>query len=384
MGNTYTTTDLLIQQEDQLLQLIEELRGSRWLALDTEFLRERTYRPKLCLLQIATPKRVACVDPLSPDLDMSPLMDLIYEPAITKVLHGASQDLEIFYWMRGRVPANVFDTQIAAPLLGHVEQISYADLVRERLGVELEKAHTRDDWTRRPMPEQQLRYAADDVIYLAQIYPELRRKLSTLGRLQWLNDDWTALTRAELYERPADQMWQRIRGVDRLGREARAIAQDLATWRELTARERNLPRTWLLKDRVVLDLAKMAPADGRALQRVPGVGKTTARRYGKRLLQVIEEGRGREPSAGRVRSRRSKLTAAQEASVKLLAEAASLHAAECGIAPALLAPRKALEALVRGEEDCAILRGWRGHLVGRKLKRMLESEAAPHVADGEV
>ena len=168
-----------IDAPEALENFAASVAAQDWIALDTEFLRERTYRPELCLLQIATDNTAVCIDPLALD-NIDPILDVIYNPNITKVLHAASQDLEIFYWLRGSVPVNLFDTQVAAPLLGHQEQIGYGNLVAEMLGINLSKAHSRADWTRRPLPEQQVQYAADDVIYLAQMYPLIRNKRQNL------------------------------------------------------------------------------------------------------------------------------------------------------------------------------------------------------------
>ena len=255
---------------EQLEQFASSIAGEKWLALDTEFLREKTYRPNLCLLQVATPDVVACIDPLALE-SIDPILDVIYQPDIIKVLHAASQDLEIFYWLRGKIPVNLFDTQIAAPLLGYQEQIGYGNLVGEVLNVSLSKSHSRADWTRRPLPEQQVQYAADDVIYLARMYPIMRDKLKQLNRLHWLDSEWQNLTNPDLYEKPADDAWKRLRGADKLKGSRLAVTQQLARWRELTARDRNLPRNWLLKDDVLLDLAKQMPLSTKELGHIRGL-----------------------------------------------------------------------------------------------------------------
>ena len=188
-----------IDTSDDLVDLCLQLQSEEWLAVDTEFLRESTYFPKLCLLQIATPQFVACIDTISIN-EINSLVDLIYNPNITKVMHAARQDMEIFYHMRGTVPQPIFDSQLAAPLLGHPEQIGYAALVEAFLGVHLNKAHTRTDWSHRPLSHAQLQYAADDVRYLAQLYPLLRGKLEQMERLSWLSDDFAALADPSQYD----------------------------------------------------------------------------------------------------------------------------------------------------------------------------------------
>ena len=202
---------LLIDTAEDLENLCHQLQDAAWLAVDTEFLRESTYFPKLCLLQIATPQLTACIDALSiSKIDV--VLDLIYRKNIVKVMHAARQDLEIFYHLRGSLPQPVFDSQLAAPLLGHPEQMGYASLVEAFLGIHLSKAHTRTDWSQRPLSDAQLQYAADDVRYLAQLYPLLYAKLEQLDRLDWLADDFTALTDPVQYERPPEQAWLRVKG----------------------------------------------------------------------------------------------------------------------------------------------------------------------------
>lgn len=178
-----------INTPDQLAKLCEQIKKETWLALDTEFLREKTYYPKFCLLQIATPEWVACVDPIAlPKLDV--LFEAIYNPAIVKVFHSCRQDLEIFFQWTGQLPSPIFDTQVAAPLLGFQDNPGYAMLVSSLLSVNLNKAHTRADWSKRPLTEAELEYAADDVIYLCQIYQIMVQKLTALGRIDWLKNDF--------------------------------------------------------------------------------------------------------------------------------------------------------------------------------------------------
>jgi len=183
----------LVESAAALDDVCRQLATQDWFALDTEFLREKTYRPQLALIQVADASGlVACIDPLAVE-DLAPFTELLHNDRITKVLHAAGQDLEIFYWLTGKVPSNLFDTQIAAPLLGYQEQLGYANLIREMLKIELPKSHSRADWMRRPLPPKQLQYAADDVIYLARIYPLMVAKLTELGRLDWLSQEWLDL-----------------------------------------------------------------------------------------------------------------------------------------------------------------------------------------------
>jgi len=372
-----------IDTQDALQAYAASIASKSWLALDTEFLRERTYRPELCLLQISNGTTAVCIDPLALD-NIDAILDVIYKPEIIKVLHAASQDLEIFYWLRGEVPVNLFDTQVAAPLLGHQEQIGYGNLVAEVLGVNLSKSHSRADWTRRPLPEQQIQYAADDVIYLAKMYPMMRDKLTELDRLQWLDPEWQAMTNSELYEKPADTIWKRLRGIDKLKGGRLAVAQQLAKWREITARERNLPRNWLLKDDVLLDLAKQMPSSVKELKHIRGLGDGTIKSHGEALANCIRESKKATPELLEPSKRKVKLTTEQDATLDLLTAVAKVHSVKHGINASILAPRKSLEDLIKGKTDTAVNQGWRGQLIGTALKSVLAGENTLQVENGVV
>ncbi len=372
-----------IDTADALNSLTKTLSSEPWIALDTEFLREKTYRPELCLLQLAAGDTVACVDPLALD-NIDPLLDLLYRPDITKVLHAAGQDLEIFYWLRGSVPENLFDTQIAAPLLGYQEQIGYANLVKEVLNIDLSKSHSRADWTRRPLPQQQLDYAVDDVIYLAQMYPKMVNQLESLDRLTWLNQEWIDLTNPHLYEKPANEVWKKLRQIDKLKGSRLATAQALAEWRELTARDRNLPRNWLLKDDVLIDLAKQMPSDEAELKHIRGLSDGLRRRHGESLVKMIQKARGTEPQNLIIPARKNKLTPLQDAALDVLSAVAKSHAIQLQINPAVLAPRKSLEDLIKGQRETLIMQGWRAELIGQNICAVLDGQRQLGFIGGEL
>ena len=374
---------LFIDTPEKLQSFANEIASQDWLALDTEFLRERTYRPELCLLQIATPEVVACIDPLALE-SIDPVLDVIYKPDIIKILHAASQDLEIFYWLRREVPTNLFDTQIAAPLLGYQEQIGYGNLVGEVLGVSLSKSHSRADWTRRPLPKQQVQYAADDVIYLARMYPIMRDKLKQLDRLQWLDGEWQNLTNPDLYEKPADEVWKRLRGIDKLKGGRLSVAQHLAQWRELTARERNLPRNWLLKDDVLTDLSKQMPLTTGELKHIRGLSDGMVKSHGNSIVKTINQGKDKPPIPPDDSKRKVKLSPDQDAALDLLTAVAKIHARGLEINPTILAPRKSIEDLIKGNNDTAVMRGWRGQLIGPALQAVLAGESGLKINNGKV
>ena len=375
---------LLIDTARSLVEFCSRLQDVTWLAVDTEFLRESTYYPKLCLMQIATPQEVvACIDTIAIG-DISPLVDFLYDPKITKVMHAARQDLEIFHHLRETPPRPVFDSQLAAPLLGHPEQMGYAALVEALLGVHLSKAHTRTDWSHRPLSEAQLRYAADDVRYLAQLYPLLRDKLEQLGRLDWLADDFEALSDPGQYERPPEQAWLRIKGAQHLHGHRLAVLQALAAWRERTARSEDRPRNWLLRDDNLIDLAKIQPGDKTGLSRIRGVNAQILQKHGEVLLKLIEESKGVEPAPLPAKHVHIRPGAGQEAVVELLLTVASLLGEQNLINPSLITNRKELERMIQGDHKVNVLQGWRRKLAGEALLATLRGEYGLRVIDGKV
>jgi len=375
--------EIFVDTPEALAALCDSLRGCEALALDTEFLREKTYYTQLCLLQIASDELIACVDPLALE-NIDPLLDIFYDPQVTLVMHSARQDLEIFFDLRGSPPAPVFDTQIAATLLGYGDQIGYANLVREFTGVELEKGHTRTDWSRRPLGEGQLRYAADDVRYLLDIYREQCRRLREKGREDWVQADFDALVDVATYAPPAEDLWKRVRGNQQLKGRQLAIAQALAEWREEQARRVNRPRRWVLKDDVIVDIARRAPKDLAALDQIRGLEGRTLERHGEKLLSLVEQACQLPGEAWPQRPKATRLTPQQDAVVDLMMAIVRTRGAEHDVSTALLGNRKALEALVAGAEDSPLLQGWRALLVGRDLQALLAGERSLRVAEGQL
>ncbi len=280
------TEFIYIDNAGALAEWCAEQKGIHWFAVDTEFEREKTYYPEWCLLQLATEKVTAIIDPLS-ITDMTPVFDLLYDPAITKVFHAARQDLEIFFNIKRAVPQPVFDTQIAAVLLGYDKGIGYANLVEKVLGITLEKAHTRTQWKTRPLSANQLRYAADDVIYLARVYQKFAQELISSGRLPELEPEFTALGNPELYEPDPQTLWMKIRESVRMSGTKLAVLKQLAAWREITARAANRPRKWILSDQALIDMAYKLPANNEELSRIKDMPEGVVKRQGETLLKLI-------------------------------------------------------------------------------------------------
>ncbi|HYQ70846.1 MAG TPA: ribonuclease D [Gammaproteobacteria bacterium] len=372
-----------IDSAPELVRFCTRLAATDWFALDTEFLREKTYFPKLCLLQIATPESVACIDPLALD-SLDPILDLIYDAGITKVMHSARQDMEIFYHLRGTAPGPVFDTQVAGLLLGYPDQIGYGNLVREVLGVDLEKLHTRADWSVRPLTQDQVAYAADDVIYLVDVYQKLHARLTERGRLEWLDEDFARLSSDALYSNPPDEAWLRVKGGNRLKGAALAVLQALAAWRESQAQQRDRPRGWILRDDALIEIARHRPASIEELGRIRGLQEAFLRHNGEQMLALVARAAKQSPAPFPDNGPRLQLTPEQDALVDVMSAVVRISGNEHALNPTVLATRKQLERLVTGDADVDVMHGWRRKLVGERLQKLLRGELSLSVRDGKL
>jgi len=365
---------LYIDTPEALDNLCKQLRQRPYVAIDTEFLRERTYRPELCLVQVKHEELLACIDTLAIS-DLAALSGLLLDTSVVKVFHAASQDLEIFYLLNKKVPTPLFDTQIAAPLLGYNEQIGYGNLVNEHLGIELAKTHTRADWTRRPLPQKQIDYALEDVIYLEALYVDFHKQLVELGRLTWLTPEFAEWENPEKYEQPASERWKKIRNIQRYKGPALSIIQQLARWREIKAREINQPRNWLLKDDVLLNIAQQQPDSEQELSHIRSLERKTRDRFGDEILSVVAEARTQAPEPLPPFTKKQKLNALNIGRLHLLNAWVHHRAEELNIAANLLVPQKVLEKFVTGDGRRA-LHGWRDPLIGEDLAQLLSGEAS--------
>ncbi len=373
-----------IETPEQLLDLCDRIRGDRWLALDTEFMREKTYYPMFCLLQLCNGEIAASIDPLALE-NLDPLLEIIYDPAILKVWHSARQDLEIFHHLWKKPPSPLFDTQLAATLLGLGDQVGYGNLIGSVLGHNLDKGHTRTDWSFRPLEESQLRYALDDVIYLGELYLNLDRRLRELQRDQWLEEDFAALTDPSTYINVPEEAWQRIKGRQKLKGVQLAVLQSLAAWRETRAMQANRPRRWILKDEIMVELARRQPRKTDGLERIRGLEAGTLKRHGNELLELIGAAarlpKSQWPGEENLPPR---LSPNQDAQVDLLMCSLRLLAEKHQITPTAICNRKELEALVDGGRDLDLLHGWRQALAGETLLQVLEGKHAPSMENGHL
>ena len=370
MTHTHADTHL-IETPSQLEQLCGQLANAPWLALDTEFHRERTYHPRLCLIQVATPELSACIDAIRlPQLD--PFLALLYRPDVTKVFHSASQDLEVLYRLRAEPLAPLFDTQIAATLLGHRDQIGYGALVEAMLGLRLPKGHTRTDWRRRPLSRAQLDYAADDVIHLARLYPLLRAQLQDRERLGWLEEDFRHLAEVARYQPHPHTAWQRIKNGASLGGRQRAALRALAAWRENTACRLDLPRGWLMRDDLLLEIARQLPDSPAALERLAAGHRSAVHKHRDALLELLDAARSGETDDGEPAPPR-RLEPEEKARVEQLLERLEARCRAAELDPQAVAGRRELGRLIQGERQLRLLRGWRRRFIGASLLNAVES-----------
>lgn len=357
--------ELFVDSQEKLSNLCALIETSDVIAIDTEFLREKTYYAQLCLIQIATDEVIACVDPLNiPDLD--PFLDLLYQPSRVKVLHSARQDLEIFFDLKGDLPRPIFDTQVAATLLGYGDQLGYANLVKAMLSKSIDKEHARTDWSKRPLDEAQIYYAMNDVRYLIPIYRQQKKRLAEKGREQWLKADFDALTDKGLYSPEPGQLWKRVKGTRMLRRGQLAVLQQLSMWREQRAKEWNRPRKWVLPDDVLVDISRRCPDSVEALEKIRG-WSNYIKKSANEILKLIDTAKSLPESQWPVADRAKPLTVQQEALVDLLMSVIRIRALENDVTPAVLLTRKELENLVLGERNLAVLSGWRQELIGKEL-----------------
>jgi ribonuclease D len=353
--------DLLVDTPDALQSLCERLMGSSWLTVDTEFMREKTYYSRLCLVQVASEKEVACIDPLSID-DLSIFFELLHNRKILKVFHSATQDMEILMQESGQLPGPIFDTQVAAALLGQGDQIGYAALVKELLDIELDKSQTRTNWARRPLSTAQLKYAADDVRFLREVFLQQKSRLEEEGRLDWLREDCEKLEQEQKYQLLPEALLKRVKGQYRLPQAQRAIVQELAILREALAQKKNLPRKWILPDQAVLDIAQSDPNSIEDIQHISTLSQGQFKSYGEDILRQVVGARKR--SSQTIPPYEGRLPPEQVRRVSDIQQKLRVYATNNDIHSGLLASRREIEQWVRAGEEVPLLSGWRYKLVG--------------------
>jgi len=361
----------LIETSEALADVSKRWAAAPVLGLDTEFVRTNTFFHKLGLIQISDGRTSWLIDPLAAR-DLSPLAGVFRSPGV-KVLHSASEDIEVFHRFLAALPEPLFDTQIAGAFAGAGAFLSYQKLVAAYLGVELAKEETRTDWLARPLSAAQLAYAAEDVAFLVPLYERLTRDLESLGRLSWAAEDSAALLDTSRFEEEAETAYLRVKGAGRLDRRQLAVLRLLAAWREREARRRDLPRSFVLKEDLLLALATRRPQEPRDFQRLPSLDARQAARDGATWLQLIEQAASLPEAELPPRIAGKPFSPAVRTLENRLREKVRKKAAALGVPPEILAPRRTLDALLRltvGKADPRLpqeLEGWRREVIGEDL-----------------
>ncbi len=377
----------LITDSKRLAELCARLAQSPFVAVDTEFMRENTYYPDLCLVQLADAHEAAAIDPKAEGLDLTPMLELLCENEdVLKVFHAGGQDIEIFFNLTGKTPHPMFDTQIAAMALGQGEQVGYSNLVDLWMGIQLDKGARFTDWSRRPLDKRQIDYAIADVTHLSVIFPMMLEKLKVTGRGAWLNDEMERISDAANYRNDPENAWTRIkvqsRKPDVLGR-----LQAMAAWREKEAQRKNIPRGRIMKDETLADIASHPPKSQADLPKVRGLSPAWRDNdIGARLIGVIEAS---QPMARDDLPDRSRSSPSGGKDAGLVADLLKLllkiRSREINVAPRLIVRSEELERLAAGErEDLEVLTGWRFDQFGRDALDLVEGRLAFAVVNGKL
>jgi ribonuclease D len=374
----------IVNTTPDLKALIIELTGAPYLALDTEFMRDQTYWPKLCLIQVASSGVEAIIDPLADDIELAPFYELLKSPAVVKVLHAARQDIEIFHHQGGMIPDPLFDSQIAAMVCGFGDAASYETLCRKIAHVEIDKSSRFTDWSRRPLSQKQLDYAVGDVTHLRTIYEFLKRRLDETGRADWVQEEIAALQDPALYALHPEIAWKRLKPRT-ANKRFLAMLATLAAWREREAQERDIPRGRVLKDEALSEIAAHPPESVEALERIRAVPKGFANsRFGRGLMDAIAEGKHAKPPEPIEHDRPRRRREPSPGAIDLLKTLLRLRAEAAGVAPRLIANADDIERLAANEDEgVPALRGWRAQVFGNDAVALRRGELAIALEGGE-
>ena len=356
-----------ITDSNELAQFCEQQRGADFITVDTEFIRDHTYWPKLCLLQVAGPDDARIIDPLAPPIDMSPLFDLLGDAGVLKVFHAARQDLEIFFHLTGNVPTPIFDTQVAAMVCGFGDQASYEKLAAQLAGTQINKASRFTDWSRRPLTTSQLEYALADVTHLRRVHERLTQRLEKSGRARWLDEEMAGLTNPAIYRADPEDAWQRVKSRSGNARYL-AVLKELAAWREREAQTRNVPRGRILRDEVLVSIAGHEPKAVTDLDNMRGLPKRFSEdSRGVEILAAVSRGLAipddKLPRAPQRKNLPSGIGPLTDMLKVILKRACESH----DVAPKLVASSSDLERIAASDDtNIPALHGWRREIFGEQ------------------
>lgn len=376
----------LITDTKTLEEAVSALKKSDFITVDTEFMRESTFWPELCLIQIASPDTSFIIDPLSPNIDLDAFFSLMIDEKIVKVFHAARQDVEIIHKLSGKIPTPLFDTQVAGSVCGFGESVSYEQIVHRITGAHIDKTSRFTDWSQRPLSEKQLTYALADVTHLRDVYCFLKKQLEKNGRSHWIDDEMAILISPTTYDPPEEDAWKRVKGRIRKPREL-AVLQKIAAWREREAKSRNVPRGRVLKDECLIEIATQQPKDVAALGRLRSISKGWERSASAdNLLTAVREGLEVDTSGLPLIHKHTPLSDGTAAAIELLRVLLKLIADEQGIAPRIIAGGDELEKIAKREnyECIPAMHGWRYDLFGKKAVDMLEGRLGFYFNNGKI
>lgn len=366
----------LITTTDELAAFCKPLADTEFITVDTEFMRERTYWPKLCLAQVAGPEDAAAIDALADGIDLAPLDELMANPKVLKVFHAARQDLEIFHLRLNKVPGPLFDTQVAAMVCGHGEAASYESLATKLAKAKIDKSSRFTDWSRRPLSERQITYALSDVTHLRVVYEKLKRQLDKTGRFSWIAEEMAVLNDPATYRADPEMAWRRLKPRGSSPR-LLAILKEVAAWRERTAQRIDIPRQRLLRDEQLLEIASHAPKTIEELAMTRGLGRGFAEGWqGRELIEAIDRARALPDSELPARERPTEQLRAPSAVVDLLRTLLRLKAEQAGVAGRLVANADELDRIAAGKRDVPALKGWRREVFGAEAVDLIEGRLA--------
>lgn len=375
---------MLISTTHDLAAFAERAASSAILGVDTEFMREKTYFAKLCLLQLSTASEAVIVDTIAVR-DLSLLIPLFTSPSITKIFHAATQDLEIIYHELGVMPAPIFDTQVAATLLGFGSQVGYSSLVHGICGATVAKTESFTDWGARPLTPSQITYAEEDVLYLPTMYAKMCGRLERQGRLHWLDSEFADMIRPENYTMDDRERYLRLKRVGHLSRRQLSAARELTAWREATARKRNIPRKWVLADEQIIEACRREPKTIDDLFRVRGIREKLPTSDAREVVALMQHGFNLPEEELPVVGTPMRNEANVDTQLDLMFALVHKRAKENDIAPTTLASKDELEELARYQSpDCALLKGWKRTLVGEELLALLHGEITLSLDGGKL
>jgi ribonuclease D len=363
----------MITTTAELKIFCDEVRDGEYITVDTEFLRDKTYFPKLCLLQIASPEHAAIIDPLAADIDLSPVGELMQKKDLVKVFHAARQDIEIFYLLWNKVPVPMFDTQVAAAVCGYGESAGYETLVNTIAGKEIDKSSRFTDWSARPLSEKQLNYALSDVTHLCTIYEALKKKIEATSRTSWIEEEHAYLSDPKLYTADPDNAWQRLK-FGNMRPKNLAVLRELARWREIEARKNNVPRGRILKDDTIIELAFSAPKNDAELSRMRNMDRNLSKDRIAEALKHVQTALALPasdyPQSKSNRKPTQNITSAMAMLQLLLKVQSDVH----HIAAPMIANKEDLEAIALSDSEATAMHGWRYDIFGKKAKALMEGK----------